>query len=187
MKSNQRSTYRCRTIEPSQRAVLKVGRKQVVVELLDESMGGFAVQSLDRIRVKFGQVLKLRTRVGWSVVEVIHIARLGSRSRIGLRRLDDLPDPRLTAALHRNSFPGARAGRKLQSTEGFLSQALGIGLVVIVGFWIAATHSIWRPKVSEWFRSQPWLAVVHFGTGSATVTNETIPGEGATSTETASP
>lgn len=174
MKSNQRNTYRCASIDPEQRAVLKVGRKQIVVELVDQSMGGFAVRGLGKIRVKMGQVVRLRTSNGWSIVEVIHVSQEGKRSRIGLRRLDDLPDPRLMAAAHRNSFGGHRRYGS-EASGGLLSRVLGLGLVAMAAFWITASQSVWLPKVTEWYRSKPWTTAVRsLNPGGQVIQNPTI-------------
>jgi hypothetical protein len=155
MSTNQRSSFRCQTIDPDQQAILQIGRKQVVVTLLDQSVGGFALQAPRRTRIGLGQVVTVRTNMGWSEAEVVHIEQEATLTRIGLRRLQELPDPRCEAALHANSLQ-FKAGRSLQSSGGALSRMFGWGLVLIAAFWISASHAVWLPPLQGWWKQQSW-------------------------------
>jgi hypothetical protein len=76
------------------RAVLRVRRREYVVELGDQSRGGFSVW-LDRSPTfKVDQSSFLRSGRGWSRVRVAYIERVDARCRVGLEFLKDLDDPR---------------------------------------------------------------------------------------------
>ena len=154
MSTEHRTSYRCSTADSSQKAVLKVGREQWIVDLLDQSSGGFAISTLEKVALEPGQTIALRTNVGWSECEVIRVSAEQQATRIGLRRLHELLDPRLEQELHRSSMP-AFAARGLKGSASPLACILGAALCLVIGFWIVVSNSVWLPKLQELLKIKP--------------------------------
>lgn len=106
-------------------AVLKTGREQLEVDLLDQSRGGFLVSSPCPIRVRPSEVVTLRTNMGWTEADVMHVHQQTGATRIGLRRRRELIDPRQLAALHRNSAPR-------------LAKLLAVSVILLIAVWICS-------------------------------------------------
>ncbi|MEX0819864.1 MAG: hypothetical protein WD070_09720, partial [Pirellulaceae bacterium] len=72
MTTEKRNSYRCPNFDEGQKAVIRVGRRTIVVELMNQSAGGFSVTAPRRLRIRPGQVLLMRTAAGWFQAQVIH-------------------------------------------------------------------------------------------------------------------
>lgn len=94
MSDNQRTTYRCASPPPGQKAVLKLGGRDHVVMLFDQSAGGIAVEFDGRLKAKVGDVVRIRTCTGWTEATVVHRQVAEGATRLGLERFNELPDPR---------------------------------------------------------------------------------------------
>jgi hypothetical protein len=151
MSFEQRFTYRCTTLEPVQQAIVQTDQDRIVLDLVDQSTGGFGIQSLQNLNLQPGQIIKLRTGSGWSECEVVHQESEQGTTRIGLRRLTELPDPRLAAAVEMTSLPPLALGRSLQNAGSPLAQALSTAVLVALGFWIAVSYPVWLPVLQEFF------------------------------------
>lgn len=94
MSDEQRTTYRCPSPEDGQRAVLRLSGRDTVVDFFDQSAGGFSIESPKKLHLDDDQMVLLRTCVGWCEAKVIHQEVIGGRTRVGLQRCRELPDPR---------------------------------------------------------------------------------------------
>ena len=102
--SEKRSAFRCRVSASQQESVLRAGRKQIPVRVLDESAGGFAVLANRHPGVGPDDVVRLCTESGWHEARVVHVCdhesavaegepvveSEGPQFRVGLERLRDL-------------------------------------------------------------------------------------------------
>jgi hypothetical protein len=80
--------------------------------------------------VKVGQQLLLRSQTGWSEVEVIRAEQDGKETILGLRRTEDLPDPRNRVRNSALLFALRTSGRGTK-----IGPAMAIGMVAVLGFW----------------------------------------------------
>lgn len=94
MTIEQRNSYRCPNVDKAQKAVIKIGQREVVVELTNQSAGGFSIVAKGKLRVREAQVLFVRTSAGWFQAQVIYRKCQDGRTTLGLNRVADLPDPR---------------------------------------------------------------------------------------------
>jgi hypothetical protein len=159
MSTNQRTSYRCPTAD-GQPAILRVGRRDVIVSLLDQSAGGFAVSGDESIRLAPGQVLSLRTGMGWCEVEVVTLERWDGELRIGMRRLCDHPDPRLVQAVEANSLPPLFQWSEEDRPRTVIAQFLAGMLLVAPAFWLIIGVSAWSPRLeAQWYKLLRWKMV----------------------------
>ena len=95
MLNEQRNSRRYRYVGSAKRGQLRLGDRDIDVELLDESATGFAVLLDDAPPCAVGDTLLLQLDSTASEVRVANIHMpdpLLMQTRIGLTRLDDLPD-----------------------------------------------------------------------------------------------
>jgi hypothetical protein len=105
---DRRSSFR---MSSETRAVLRVGRRELVVALGDQSRGGFLVW-LDRSPpFTVDQAIFIRSGRGWSKVRVAYIDRVDARYRVGLEFLEDLDDSR-------HGRIGSRSGSRWKQARG---------------------------------------------------------------------
>ncbi|MBI2478516.1 MAG: hypothetical protein HYV60_07715 [Planctomycetia bacterium] len=139
MTTEQRNSYRCPNADDGQKAVIKIGQRQVVVALTNQSAGGFSVSADGNLRVSEGKVLLMRTSAGWFQAQVIHKETSGGQTSLGLIRLADLPDPRDAQLVK----PG---GRKLEQAGTGSTSAGSLLMVAIVAglaFWGLMLNFAW--------------------------------------------
>jgi PilZ domain len=96
-------------------ARLRLPGQSVDVTLVDESAGGFAINTTDILGVKVGQVVLLRTMGGWTQSRVVRIRPEADGTHMGLERIRDLgilsdaeDELELQHQLAENSSRGAR-------------------------------------------------------------------------------
>lgn len=94
MSDNERTTYRCASPPPGQKAVLKLRGRDHVVMLYDQSAGGITVEFAGRLKAKVGDVVRVRTCTGWTEATIVHRHVEDGTTRLGLERFGELPDPR---------------------------------------------------------------------------------------------
>ena len=85
MSSERRSGFRCQSSEGLDVAVIRVGRREEQVRLVNESAQGFAVTST-KLSPQVGTKLIIRTNRGWSSAVVSRVDLNGERCLIGLKR-----------------------------------------------------------------------------------------------------
>jgi hypothetical protein len=139
MTNEKRKSYRCPVVDDNQKGVIRIGRRNVIVALANQSAGGFLVTARGNVRVRKDQLLLMRTSAGWFQARVIHKEKSGGQTTIGLIRLADLPDPRDAHVLK----PG---GRKFEGVGGGNSTSGNLLLVVIVAglaFWGSLVDFAW--------------------------------------------
>lgn len=139
MTTEQRDSYRCPIVDKAQKAVIRVGQREVVVALTNQSASGFSVTVKGNLRVREGQVLAMRTSAGWFQARAIHKLKKDGRTTLGLVRLADLPDPRDAQLVK----PG---GRKFEGAGSGSTKSGTLLLVMIVaglGFWGFLVNFAW--------------------------------------------
>jgi hypothetical protein len=94
METDQRKSFRILVPAGQKQAVLKVGRKDFTVRVVDSSAGGFAIASGESLEVDKGDALLLRTSAGWHEVRVVRHESFSDGVLLGVERLSDLDDPR---------------------------------------------------------------------------------------------
>ena len=139
MTIEQRNSYRCPSAEDGQKAVIKVGQRKVVVELVNQSAGGFSVTAKGNLRVREGKVVLVRTSAGWFQAQVIHKETSGGQTSLGLIRLADLPDPRDAQLVKSGGCKLGRAGSGSTSAGSLLMLTIVFG----VAFWGFMLNFAW--------------------------------------------
>ena len=140
---NRRTSFRCPNTDADSCAVLRHGRKDRQVELVDQSAQGFSVTG-DRLKGRIGQRMLLRTPQGWSEVEVARREQDSKRITLGLKRISDLADPRelkqeasASLVLWGTHVPRPIGGVSLSGT------LLLSAVVAVLGFWVAIFGYAW--------------------------------------------
>jgi hypothetical protein len=139
MTTEQRDSYRCPIADESQKAVIRVGKRDVVVALTDQSASGFSVTAKGNLGARVGKVLTVRTSAGWLEARVIHKQKQAGQTTLGLVRLADLPDPRDAQLVK----PG---GSKFQAAGSGSTNSSSLLLVTIVAglaFWGFLVNFAW--------------------------------------------
>src|SRR5438552_19101389 len=89
MSSDQRASFRFPVPSGHEQAVLRVGRRDVDVRVVNTSATGFLL-AVPQLEVKEGDVLRLLTETGWSEVRVAFVGNSGEECRLGVERIRDL-------------------------------------------------------------------------------------------------
>lgn len=137
MSDNRRTAFRCVTPDEFL-AIVRRGKKDVECQLVDQSAGGFAI--VGRLRAKVGQKFQLRTYRGWSEVEVTRAERDGKDSKLGLKVLRELPDPRDRTRTSLSLFSNKVSG-------GYATQVvplMTIAITAVLGFWVYMAFTAYR-------------------------------------------
>jgi hypothetical protein len=92
MFQERRATFRCPVQSHDGPALLKVSGKELVVQLIEESAGGFGVVATQVKGLREGQEAMLTTTAGRYEVRIAHLTQVGETTRVGLNRLADLND-----------------------------------------------------------------------------------------------
>ena len=86
---DRREHVRCRVQLSDEPAILRIGSKNVIVTLRDESSGGFTLMCDSRPKAEVGQIVKLASRSGFNRAEVVHVTHVDDGMQIGLKRLGE--------------------------------------------------------------------------------------------------
>ena len=121
MSGDRRRWFRCIVLEGNDQALLRAGEQESVVRLTNTSAGGFAAICQDPLDVELGELLLMRTTVGWIEVRVVRLQVQGDRTHVGLERVRELGDRLKRSWL---DMVGGRAGALM------LAGALVVGLVL---------------------------------------------------------
>jgi hypothetical protein len=117
----QRDSYRCSVSGPRRNGRLRIGEREVAVEIVDESAKGFAVMFDGTLECYIGQQILVQVASAWTKVRVMNFRLQESiateesedpvsttRTRLGLMRLNELDaweiDPPQPAALPQATF-----------------------------------------------------------------------------------
>jgi hypothetical protein len=92
--SDQRKSFRILMPDGQEMGVLRAGRREVKVRIVDASAGGFALASNTILPVRRGDLLRLRTSAGWHEVRVARQESYTDGVFLGVERVSDIDDPR---------------------------------------------------------------------------------------------
>lgn len=131
MSANRRQAFRCAVAEPDARALLRISEGEVIVQIVDESAGGFGVISDRELVVHEGELAGLTTRRGQSICRVVRVEYGDDETTsIGLQRVSEIAEEPKTAS---NAGIFVRwFGRSMGAVVMLL--AFGLGLGVALGF-----------------------------------------------------
>ncbi|MBC8350706.1 MAG: hypothetical protein H8E66_01885 [Planctomycetes bacterium] len=139
MSTEQRHSFRCPSPDEGQKAVIKIAQREVVVELTNQSSGGFSVTAKGGLRIREGKVLLVRTSAGWFQARVIHKQKSGGWTTLGMVRLADLPDPRDARLVK----PGGRKFEGVGSGSTSAGTLLLVTIIAGLGFWGLMLNFTW--------------------------------------------
>jgi hypothetical protein len=142
MSAEKRQSFRCPTATNGQTAFLRIRGREFPVNVLDISAGGMSVRATQRIKARIGQNACLESPAGISEVEIVSLRPAGPGTRIGLRRINDLPDAR---ALKTHGASGRLAARRTKTHQiaGALGVAVGVALWAVICLWLDILHLPW--------------------------------------------
>jgi len=139
MTTEQRNSYRCPNVDEAQKAVIKIGHREIVVDLTNQSAGGFSVVAKGKLRVREGDVLFVRTSAGWFQAQVVYRNTVSGKTTLGLNRVADLPDPRDSQLVK----PGGRKYEAVGSGSTSAGSLLMFTIVAGLAFWGFMLNSAW--------------------------------------------
>lgn len=141
--NERRASFRCPVNGPRRAGRLRIGKREIPVEVLDESAGGYSIVGEQEFECEIGQSLLLQIGSSWTIVRIMSVQKAESNTRLGLLRLKDLeasevePEPRIELSLE-NLKRLARAlaplGRPAAGIVALLvgGALLGIGVIVVL-------------------------------------------------------
>ena len=94
MDQDLRKSFRILVPEGQEQALLRVGRREATVRVVDSSAGGFALACNQTLPVCRGDVLRLRTSAGWHEVRVVRQESYTDGVFMGVERIAEITDPR---------------------------------------------------------------------------------------------
>ena len=122
MNADKRQSSRIQIPEGREHATLLIGQREVVVRILDESAGGFAVALLAEDDIQQNQIYVLKTAIGLYETRVARIEHFQDGKLLGLMRLRELP----------------KAGENERKSAGIGSGwGAGIGATAVVGLLLS--------------------------------------------------
>lgn len=93
MSDERRRSFRLALPAGQEQAVLRVGRREFDIRLVNTSATGFALLSPEPVKAAAGQQLQLQTVAGWSEVRVAWAAAFEEGEVLGVERIQDLDRP----------------------------------------------------------------------------------------------
>jgi len=90
MSNERRTFFRCKVPNDDGSATLRIGQKEITVNVFEESVGGYTLSTRRQPPIKVGQTVRLATATGACEATVMHITNQVDEYRIGLRRLREL-------------------------------------------------------------------------------------------------
>ena len=139
MTLEQRSSYRCPNVDDEHKAVIRIGQREVVVALTNQSAGGCSVVAKGKLRVCEGKTVQVRTPAGWFQAQVIHKYISNGQTTLGLNRLADLPDPRDARIVKTGGLAFEPIGSGTTSTGSLLMFTIVAG----IAFWGFMLNFAW--------------------------------------------
>jgi len=88
--NERRASFRCPANGPRRAGRLRIGKRELAVEVLDESAGGYSIVCEQELDCEVGQSLLVRIESNWSKVRIMNLQQEDGHTRLGLLRLKDL-------------------------------------------------------------------------------------------------
>lgn len=143
---DRREFFRCDLTKLGDNAVLRTRQRDYLVDMLEESAGGFALFSELAVNAQQGDVLSMAYRGGIFEVEVAHISGGDEGVRIGLKRIKELK------FLHSDGWLGIFSWRDMNSSRGIAVVATVLVALMGCGFLWGA----WLPESAK----PQWSAIL---------------------------
>ena len=124
MGSERRTSYRIAIPEAQSNAVLRVGRREVVVRMVNASAGGYELASGEPLVASPGQLFPLRMASGWCEVKIVWSEPADQGTALGVEFVRELDSP----------LRGAGRNKALTLIGG------GV-LTLVVGGWLLWNYS----------------------------------------------
>ncbi len=86
----RRASFRCPVSDSRRRGRLRIGKREIPVEVLDESASGYSIACKQTEDCEVGQSLLLRVASTWTVVRIMNLQTSDGQTRLGLMRVKDL-------------------------------------------------------------------------------------------------
>ncbi len=86
----RRDSFRCQVPESKAPAIVRAGKTDIVVRVLEESAGGFGITCDHRPSVKTGQIVSMATGAGYCEAKIVHVTKKEDSYHIGLQRLREV-------------------------------------------------------------------------------------------------
>ena len=129
MSDNRRQAFRCAVPDLDARALLRISEGEVVVQVVDESAGGYGVESDRELAVREGELAGLTTKSGQSICRVVRVEyHDDGKTGVGLQRISEIavePTYASNTGLFVRWF-----GRSFGSVVMLLAFGLGTGCAV---------------------------------------------------------
>ncbi|MDP7014359.1 MAG: PilZ domain-containing protein [Pirellulaceae bacterium] len=149
--NDQRGAFR---VAMDRNAVLRIGRKDQVVNLIDASASGFCILCDKRPKFSAKKVIQLRTANGWCLASLVHCTETPDGWRVGLLNVGDLKDPRFDGALPADKddqlsdfMPSDRA------TSTVMFTLIALAAAVYLHFAFPDQLGWWKP-IAEFFGAE---------------------------------
>lgn len=167
--TDRREFFRCDLSKLGDKAVLRTNRRDYLVEMVEESAGGFGLRSETAIQTSEGAVLSMAYRGGCFEVEVAHITHNEEETRVGLKRLKELK------FLHSDGWLGIFSWREMNSTRGLVVASMFLLALTLAGFlWGAWLPESAKPQWSALLKGQ-WREEEQEAGGKPEPKNEASP------------
>ena len=118
MHEDKRHSYRYPVQEGFRSAIVKIGRQELLVQLVEESAGGFSLTCDSPFAFKAGQEALLQNSGGVYQVEIAHVTKHEETTRVGLKRLASVSQPEPPKS---SGFAAIFAGGGQRQSGGVLS------------------------------------------------------------------
>ena len=144
----RRQSFRCPVGGPRRQGRLRIGRREIAVRIVDESAGGFAVESDEDPGCQVGDTLALEIALNWVEVRVVEVERQESTpedpqdivdptpTRLNLLRIRDVDEREVYPLLSWRRFrsalmPQVPLGRSFKSTMAMIVVMVAAGIVFV--------------------------------------------------------
>ena len=151
--NERRASFRCPASGPRQRGRLRIGKREIAVEVLDESASGYSIDCKQAEDCEVGQSLLLRVESTWTIVRIMNLQTSDGQTRMGLVRVKDLEASEVDRkqsegfsidGLKRLGRVLAPLGRRAAGIVGLILGGAFVGVFVIVALehWAPLTNTV---------------------------------------------
>jgi hypothetical protein len=134
MRNDTRRSFRIPTTEDRQHGVLRFGKRQHQVLVLNGSADGFALLVAQPIEIANGAVAQLRADDAWYKVLVVRQESTPEGYVLGVERLADIPDPDAPSS---SDWAGGRQNRARSNASSAIA-LLGIAICAALSAYLIA-------------------------------------------------